>query len=126
YDALGLELFAAAMLRAMAHGTGGRGQRGALTGTALAALHEVSDLVALQPRLASAEQTNSSILYGERFMLKLFRVIEEGPSLEYEVGSFLARRDPPYSGVPRLVGALEYTVAGREPSTLGTMFDYVP
>jgi predicted trehalose synthase len=78
------------------------------------------------PRLASAEQTNSSLVYGDKLMLKIFRAIEEGPSLELEIGQFLATREPPYRGAPRLAGALEFTVTEREPSTLGVLFEYAP
>ncbi|HEY5947955.1 MAG TPA: maltose alpha-D-glucosyltransferase [Kofleriaceae bacterium] len=134
YDALCSDAFGAALLRAMTQGTGGKGEHGALTGTALAALREVPAETPLIPRLTSADQTNSSILYGDKLMLKIFRVIEEGPSLEYEVGHFLATRETPYKGVPRLAGALEYTVnfdpnseaPRREPSTIGTLFEFVP
>ena len=54
------------------------------------------------PRLTSAEQTNSSIVYGDRLMLKIFRVIEEGPSLEYEVGNLLVRVREPQCAVLRV------------------------
>jgi maltose alpha-D-glucosyltransferase / alpha-amylase len=132
YDALCSDQFGAALLRAMTQGSGGTGEKGAFTGTALTALREVTPETPLIPRLTSAEQTNSSIVYGDRLMLKIFRVIEEGPSLEYEVGHFLATREPPYRGVPRLAGALEYTRravgddAAPEPSTIGTLFEFVP
>jgi maltose alpha-D-glucosyltransferase/alpha-amylase len=82
------------------------------------------------PRLTSAEQTNSSVVYGDRLMLKIFRVIEEGPSLEYEVGRFLSTRKTeagtPYTGVPRLAGVLEYGRPDGEPSTIGTLSEFVP
>ncbi|HEY5921630.1 MAG TPA: maltose alpha-D-glucosyltransferase [Kofleriaceae bacterium] len=132
YDALAADTFAAALLRAMTQGSGGTGERGAMTGTALHALREVQADTPLVPRLTSAEQTNSSIVYGDRLMLKIFRVIEEGPSLEFEIGHFLATRETPYRGVPRLAGALEYTPRPHgddppvEPSTMGTLFEFVP
>ena len=90
YDALCSDQFGAALLRTMVHGSGGTGEHGAFTGTALTALREVPADVTLVPRLTSAEQTNSSIVYADRLVLKIFRVIEDGPSLEYEVGHFLA------------------------------------
>jgi maltose alpha-D-glucosyltransferase/alpha-amylase len=125
YDALCADTFGAALLRAMTQGSGGKGLHGVLTGSALQALHDLPADTPLIPRLTNAEQTNSSIVYGDKLMLKIFRVIEEGPSLEYEVGHFLATREPPYKGVPRLAGALEYSVEGREPSTVGTLTEFV-
>ena len=126
YDALCLDSFSTALLRSMRQGSGGAGNRGALTGSALTTLREIPPDVLLPPRLSNAEQTNSSIIYGDRLMLKIFRVIEEGPSLEFEIGKFLATREPPFRGVPRLAGVLEYTVPDREPSTVGTLFEFVP
>ena len=136
YDALCSDVFGAGLLGAMTQGAGGTGEHGLLTGTALDALRELPADTPLIPRLTSAEQTNSSIVYGDKMMLKIFRVIEEGPSLEYEVGHFLAQREPPYLGVPRLAGVLEYTprhtgevdadTVPVEPSTIGTLFEYVP
>jgi len=126
YDGLIADTFGATLLRAMTQGSGGTGERGALTGTALSALRDLPPDTPLPPRLTSVEQTNSSIVFGDRLMLKLFRVVEEGPSLEYEVGHFFATREPPYRGVPRLAGALEYKAPDRDPSTLGTLFEFVP
>jgi maltose alpha-D-glucosyltransferase/alpha-amylase len=74
----------------------------------------------------AVDQSNSGVVYGDRFLLKLFRVIEEGPSTELEIGRFLARRDPAYRGVPRLTGVLEYEQPSHEPATVGTLFAFVP
>jgi maltose alpha-D-glucosyltransferase/alpha-amylase len=125
YDALSADSFGAALLRGMTQATGGRGLKGKLTGSALAALREVPPDTTLVPRLSSAEQTNTSVVYGDKLMLKIFRVIEEGPSLEYEFGQFLATRET-YRGVPRLAGALEYALDGRDASTVGTLTEFVP
>ncbi|HUS27092.1 MAG TPA: putative maltokinase, partial [Kofleriaceae bacterium] len=126
YDALCADTFGAALLRAMTQGTGGKGERGTFSGSALAALQDLPADASLVPRLSSAEQTNSSVIFGDKLMLKIFRVIEEGPSLEYEMGHFLASREPPYKGVPRLAGALEYVGHGRDSSTVGTLAELVP
>src|SRR5262249_39049490 len=71
-------------------------------------------------------QSNTGIVYGTSFQLKLFRVLEEGPSSELEIGRFLATR-PDYHGVPPLAGAIEYRAAGeREPSTLAVLSAFIP
>ncbi|NVB77288.1 MAG: maltose alpha-D-glucosyltransferase [Kofleriaceae bacterium] len=125
YEGLSSETLDSALLRVMTTGAGGAGHHGALTGVALPALKEAPPDVPLLPRLTGAEQTNSSIIFGERFVLKMFRVIEEGPSLEFEIGKFLAAQ-PNYRGVPRLAGALEYSVPAGEASTIGTLAEFVP
>jgi maltose alpha-D-glucosyltransferase/alpha-amylase len=124
YDALCSEVFDAALLLAMAQGTGATGAHGRLEGSALAALRSMPASTSLVPRLASAEQSNSGVIYGDKLLLKLLRVVEEGPNLEYEVGKFLAEHD--FRGSPRLAGVLEYKIAGHEPSTVGTLFEFVP
>jgi len=126
YDALCSDVFGAALLRTMTQSSNGHGRHGTLTGAALNALREVPADAPLVPRLMTVEQTNSSVAYGDRLLLKVFRSIEEGPSLEYEIGHFLATREPPYRGVPRLAGAISYAVADREPTTIGTLFELAP
>jgi maltose alpha-D-glucosyltransferase/alpha-amylase len=126
YDALCADGFNATLLRAMTEGSGAKGTRGELTGEAFAALREVPPEASLIPRATAVDQSNSGIVYGDKLMLKLFRAIEEGPNAELEIGRFLTNREPPFPGVPRLAGALEYRQAGHEPSTIGTLFEFVP
>ena len=53
-----------------------------------------------------AEQSNTSIAYGNRFILKLYRRLEPGVHPEIEVGEFLTERSFPYSAP--LTGSIEY------------------
>jgi maltose alpha-D-glucosyltransferase/alpha-amylase len=80
----------------------------------------------LFPRATAADQSNSGIAYGDQFLLKLFRAIEEGPSSEYELARFFAAKAPDFRGVARLAGVLEYRTQAGEPRTLGTLFDFIP
>ncbi len=120
YDALCADGFNAALMGMMVGETGSA----ELRGHAFAGLREHADATALTPRVTSADQSNSGVVFGDRFLLKLFRVIEEGPNSELEIGRFLETKS--FAGVPRLVGAIEYQPAGRDPSTLGTLFELVP
>jgi len=122
YDALCSDAFNTALFQAMTHGGIAKGA-GQLDGFAL--LKELPE-APLPPRMLQADSTNSGVFYGDRFMLKLFRMLEEGTSAELEVGRALVEHHPDYHGVPRIAGALEYRQDGREPSTLGTMFELVP
>jgi maltose alpha-D-glucosyltransferase / alpha-amylase len=135
YDAVFAESFATALLATMTSGKIGTGERGRVAGVAFAPLAQgqgqpgQGDQPAdapLVPRPLSADQSNTGIVYGGSYLLKLFRVIEEGPNTELEIGRFLATR-PDYRGVPPLAGAVEYRAAGeREPGTLGVMSAFVP
>ncbi|MGH9639148.1 MAG: maltose alpha-D-glucosyltransferase, partial [Bryobacteraceae bacterium] len=53
-----------------------------------------------------AEQSNSSIVYGDRCILKLFRKLEAGVNPDAEIGIFLTERG--FRHTPEVLGTLEY------------------
>ena len=61
---------------------------------------------------SSAEQSNTSIIYGGRLILKLFRRLEEGPNPDFEIGRYLTE-EAAFDRVPRLAGGIEYARTGR-------------
>jgi maltose alpha-D-glucosyltransferase/alpha-amylase len=77
-----------------------------------------------ESRLLKGEQTNTSVVYGDRLKLKLFRRLEEGISPEFEIGRFLTEVEP-FANVPPVAGAIEYRARWREPLTLGILHGYV-
>jgi trehalose synthase-fused probable maltokinase len=83
-----------------------------------------SDLhLALVPAVMGAEQSNTSIRYGDSFILKLFRRLEEGTSPELEFGRFFTEKGFPHT--PPLAGAVEYIGPGPEPLTMATLQGFV-
>jgi len=68
----------------------------------------------------SAEQSNTSILYGDRLILKLFRRLEPGPNPDFEIGRYLTERAG-FERIPKLAGAIEYAPDGQEASTLAIL-----
>ena len=66
----------------------------------------------------STEQSNTSIVYGNWLILKLFRRIEPGINPDYEIGKQLTLRVG-FPRVPAVAGAFEYAGPGGEPATLG-------
>ena len=57
----------------------------------------------LESRVGSAEQSNTSIIYGNRLILKLFRRLQAGENPDVEIGRFLTEvahfdRIPPFFG----------------------------
>jgi maltose alpha-D-glucosyltransferase/alpha-amylase len=76
-----------------------------------------------EPRIISAAHANAAIQYGDRYMLKFFRRVEDGTSPDLEVGRFLSQRAPGLT--PRIAGALEYRKGRTEPSTLAVLQGFV-
>jgi maltose alpha-D-glucosyltransferase/alpha-amylase len=60
----------------------------------------------LSINVGGAEQSNTSILFGDRLVMKTFRRIDTGVNPELELGSFLTRQR--FAGVPAVAGDLEY------------------
>jgi maltose alpha-D-glucosyltransferase/alpha-amylase len=79
----------------------------------------------LQPRLLKGEQSNSSIAYGERLILKLFRRVEEGMNPDLEMGLFLTGRAH-FPNTPPVAGSLEYQAEGTRSMSIGILQGFVP
>jgi len=78
----------------------------------------------LTPATAALEQSNSSILFGERLILKVVRRLYPGLNPELELGRFLTE-EARFPRVPKLAGAIEYKVDG-ELATIAVMHERVP
>ncbi len=78
----------------------------------------------LTVRRSGAEQSNTSVILGERLVLKAFRRLEEGVNPELEIGRFLTE-EAGFSNIPPLVGAAEYEGEEGEPSTLVLLQGFV-
>ncbi len=68
----------------------------------------------------TGEQSNTSIRYGDRLILKLFRRLKPGPNPDFEVSRFLTEQVG-FERIPKLAGAIEYAPRGGEPTTLGIL-----
>ncbi len=98
---------------------------GALTGVAESALRPLEDRESLEPSLLGAEQSNTSIVFGKRAVLKLFRKLEDGLNPDVELGTFLTQQAH-FEHTPPVLGYLEYRPTDGEPLTLGVLQGYVP
>jgi maltose alpha-D-glucosyltransferase / alpha-amylase len=77
------------------------------------------------PSLASAEQSNTSVVFSDRYILKLFRRPSEGINPDLELGRFLTERAA-FPHTPPTLGSLEYRAGRAEPLTLAILQGYVP
>ncbi len=78
-----------------------------------------------ESRVLSVEQSNSSLLYGEKVFVKVFRRIQAGVNPDAEVLRFLTE-ERKFPQVPRFVGALEWPVASGERALLAVAIAAVP
>ncbi|MBT9329496.1 maltose alpha-D-glucosyltransferase [Paracidobacterium acidisoli] len=74
----------------------------------------------LPPRIAGAEQSNSSVLFDDRLIMKLFRRQQPGPNPDTEIGRFLAERST-FTNIAPFCGSIEYQPKGSEASTLAML-----
>ena len=127
FDAVFDRTAALALLDAVArrrrfHGEDGRFVAMPL-GTLRRALHESKGT--MEPQTIQAEQSNTSIVYGDRLILKLVRRVEEGENPDLEIGRFLTEQAGfPHS--PPLAGTVEYRREGGDTVTAAIVQGFVP
>lgn len=71
------------------------------------------------------EQTHTSVVFGDRYILKVFRTIEEGIHPEFEVGRYL-RDKANFEHVVPVLGRLEYRRRRRDSITLAILHRFMP
>jgi maltose alpha-D-glucosyltransferase / alpha-amylase len=72
---------------------------------------------------SAPDQSNTSVLFGRRMIMKLFRRLEPGPNPDIEIGEFLTRRG--FARVPPLRGAVSYTASGQDESSLAMLQEFI-
>src|SRR5207247_1356945 len=58
------------------------------------------------------EQSNTSVIFGDRLIMKVFRRLADGLNPDLEITRFLTEQTT-FRGTPRLAGALEYSTGAR-------------
>jgi maltose alpha-D-glucosyltransferase/alpha-amylase len=126
YDALFDKEFCKGLLQAIARGRRFKGLAGELLASSTRAFRGImSGDVSLEPTPVKAEQTNTSVIYGDRLILKLFRRLEEGINPELEIGRFLTEKAS-FAHISPLVGTLEYRRGKSQPMSLSALQAFVP
>ena len=72
----------------------------------------------------SLEQSNTSVKYGNRLILKLFRHLQAGANPELEIGRYLTEQVH-FPRVPKTCGAIEYHPPGSDSTVLATLQEMV-
>ena len=125
-DALTDENFLAHLLDVVANGVAVRGAGGQVRAVSTSALHSIwqPSQGLLMPSVMSAEQSNSSVVYEKRLVLKIFRRLEQGLNPDLEIGSFLTGKTS-FRNVPPLAGYLEYLSETGARTALGILQGYI-
>ena len=76
-------------------------------------------------RVLKAEQSNSSVLYGQTFFMKFYRHVEEGVNPDPEMIRFLSENKN-FENVPPFAGSLEYQKPGAKPHVLTLLQKFTP
>src|SRR5262249_1585822 len=70
------------------------------------------------------EQSNASVVYGDRLILKLYRRVTEGVNPDLEVGRFLTERTR-FTHAAAVAGAVEYRAGRAAPTTVAILQQFV-
>ena len=125
YEPLVDAKFDAALLDTIARRRTLKADRGTVTGTPTQAFRGLRGTGQLKPHVLKTEQSDTVRLFGERFLMKLFRRLEPGINTDLEMMRFL-NEETAFSGAPRLAGSLQYEAeGGGEPTTLAILESYV-
>ncbi len=99
------------MIRQNSCVAGSEGELRARAGKSLAEIWHPGDPRPI-PRLNRGEQSNSSVFYDRKLILKLFRRLESGTNPDLEMGSFLTEKTS-FRNIAAVLGRLEYVHDGN-------------
>ena len=123
FDAMFDEGFAESILRSIERGVHQKTKDGELVGIRNPALRRIGRPHGAKVSVLRADQSNTSVNYGDKLLLKLFRKVEPGVNPDYEVGLFLTERGFKHS--PQVAGAIEYQRRRKEPITLAILSEFI-
>ncbi|MEP7077758.1 MAG: putative maltokinase, partial [Chthoniobacterales bacterium] len=119
HDALWDTEFRDALFRAMASQKRLTGKNGTIVGQAADKLRArmPEERANVASHVLSGEQSNSSVLFDDKFFLKLYRKLEDGTNPDVEVTRFLTEQSS-FAHVPAFAGVLEYVRPKGEPTVV--------
>lgn len=119
------EEFCAELLGVFSRRKGIPGLSGRLVATTTKVYRDsLANAPSLKPRLSTGEQSNTSIVYGDRLMLKVYRAVDRGTNPEVEMCRFL-RESRQFQNTPPLAGWLDYVVDDKSHSAVAILHGYV-
>ncbi len=125
YAALHNREFTRELLEAIGRRRRFRGESGELIAAPAASFRSATGdgAAPLEPALLKSVENNSSVAYGDRLVLKLFRKLEPGINPELDIGYYLTEKAH-FEHVPPFAGALEYRRQSQS-MTAGVLHGFV-
>ena len=123
-EALDLPAFRNQLLRAFQSGASLKGDNGRFVFCRTDAFREHGMVENLESSVSRAEQSNTSIIFGDRYIAKLFRKIESGINPDIEIGAFLTNHN--FTHTPAVYGTLEYSSKNGQIYSAGILQQFVP
>ena len=111
---------AVALLEILSRGEEVRTRNGSLRGLPGALLPGLRGVQPLTTRIIGAEQSNTSVIFGDRLIMKTFRRQQNGPNPDVEIGRFLSEQVQ-FHNIPPYGGAIEYQRDSAGPATLALL-----
>ncbi len=126
YNAVWDRNFCDGMVDAVSRRRRFKGEKGEIAGFHTRAPRDIRRLegVPLQSDVLRADQCNTSIMFSDRLVLKLFRRLEAGINPDLEIGRYLAEKTS-FRSTPLTTGGCEYR-RGNETMTVAMLQSFVP
>ncbi|HEY1465807.1 MAG TPA: maltose alpha-D-glucosyltransferase [Acidimicrobiales bacterium] len=129
YDAVWEPEFSWAILQMLSRRRPLSGGHGRLSGVPTPRFRSVRERITVDspPVPITAEQSNSSVAFGDQAIMKFIRRFEEGVNPGVELGRFLSERAH-FANAPATAGSVEYRSdgLGSEPVTVAALEEFVP
>ncbi len=125
YSAVWDPAFCQALLGLIARRRRFRGRAGEFVGAHTRAFRKIwgESHPELGPAVLNAEQSNTAIAYGRRFLLKLYRKVESGVHPEPEMCAFLTERG--FEHAAPLAGMIEYRAGAGDPTVVAVLCGFI-
>jgi maltose alpha-D-glucosyltransferase/alpha-amylase len=124
YDGLFDDATCVALLMAIKEGRVLPMRQGRAETTNIGLTPERAEAVTIAPIARTApDQSNTSVLFNQKLIMKVFRRVEAGPNPDVEIGQYLIARR--FTHVPPPVGVIEYERRGDQPAALAMLQEFV-